>query len=62
MVDENSSNFSIRKFDIPASERVVNIWKESGLVRDLNNTELDIQRKLSFQGELFLLDCLKIKL
>ena len=53
MVDENSSNFSIRKFDILDSERVVNIWKECGLVRDWNNTELDIQRKLSFQEELF---------
>ena len=62
MVDENSSNFSIRKFDILDSERVVNIWKECGLVRDWNNTELDIQRKLSFQDELFLLESLKIKL
>ena len=62
MVDENSSNFSIRKFDISDSERVVNIWKECGLVRDWNNTELDIQRKLSFQEELFLLQSLKIKL
>ena len=62
MVDENSSNFSIRKFDISDSERVVNIWKECGLVRDWNNTELDIQRKLSFQDELFLLESLKIKL
>ena len=53
MVDENSSNFSIRKFDILDSERVVNIWKECGLVRDWNNTELDIQRKPSFQEELF---------
>ena len=53
MVDENSSNFSIRKFDISDSERVVNIWKECGLVRYWNNTELDIQRKLSFQEELF---------
>ena len=62
MVDENSSNFSIRKFDISDSERIVNIWKECGLVRDWNNTELDIQRKLSFQDELFLLESLKIKL
>ena len=62
MVDENSSNFSIRKFDISDSERVVNIWKECGLVRDWNNTELDIQRKLCFQKELFLLESLKIKL
>ena len=53
MVDKNSSNFSIRKFDISDSERVVNIWKECGLVRDWNNMELDIQRKLSFQEELF---------
>ena len=43
MVDENNSSFSIRKFDISDSERVVNIWKECGLVRDWNNTELDIQ-------------------
>ena len=62
MVDENSSNFSIRKFDISDSERVVNIWKECGLVRDRNNSDLDIQRKLSFQEELFLLESLKIKL
>ena len=41
------------KFDISDSKRVVNIWKECGLVRDWNNTELDIQRKLSFQEELF---------
>ena len=53
MIDENSSNFFIRKFDISDSERVVNIWKECGLVRDWNNTESDIQRKLSFQEELF---------
>ena len=52
-MDEDNSSFSIRKFDISDSERVVNIWKECGLVRDWNNTELDIQRKLSFQEELF---------
>ena len=62
MVNANSSNFSIRKFDISDSERVVSIWKECGLVREWNNTELDIQRKLSFQAELFLLESLKIKL
>ena len=56
-----AQNFSIRKFDILDSERVVNIWKECGLVRDWNNTDLDIQRKLSFQEEL-LLGSLKIKL
>ncbi len=49
MVDENSSNSSVSKFDILDSERVVNIWKECGLGRDWNNTELDIKRKLSFQ-------------
>ena len=54
MVGENISNFSIRKFDISDSERMVNIWKEYGLVRDWNNTELDIRRTLSFQEELFL--------
>ena len=59
MVDKNSSNFSIRKFDISDSERVVNIWKECGLVRDWNNTDLDIQRKLSFQEELFFVGELK---
>jgi len=53
MIDENSSNFFIRKFNISDSERVVNIWKGWGLVRDWNNTEWDIQRKLSFQEELF---------
>ena len=53
-MDEDNSSFSIRKFDISDSEIVVNIWKECGLVRDWNNTELDIQRKLSFQEELFL--------
>ena len=57
-----AQNLSIRKFDISDSKRVVNIWKECGLVRDWNNTELDIQRKLSFQEELFLLESLKIKL
>ncbi len=56
------AQISNRKFDISDSERVVNIWKECGLVRDWNNTELDIQRKLSFQEELFLLESLKIKL
>ncbi|MDC3090551.1 GNAT family acetyltransferase [Paracoccaceae bacterium] len=53
MVDKNSSNFSIRKFDISDSERVVNIWSKCELVRDWNNSESDIQRKLSFQEELF---------
>ena len=52
-MDEDNSSFSIRKFNILDSERVVNIWKECGLVRDWNNTELDIQRKVSFQEELF---------
>ena len=53
MVVENNASFSIRKFNIFDAERVVNIWKETGLVRDWNNTELDIQRKLTFQEELF---------
>ncbi len=53
MVDKINSSLSIRKFDISDSERVVNIWKECGLVRYWNNTELDIQRKLSFQEEHF---------
>ena len=55
-MDEDNSSFSIRKLDISDAERVVNIWKECGLVRDWNNKELDIQRKLSFQEELFLLE------
>ena len=53
MVDENNSIFSIRKFNVLDTDAVVNIWKECGLVRGWNNTELDIQRKLSFQEELF---------
>ena len=56
------AQISNRKFDISDSERVVNIWKECGLARGWNKTELDIQRKLSFQEELFLLESLKIKL
>ena len=53
MVDENSSNFSIRKFDISDSERVVNIWKECGLVRDWNNTGVRHSKKTVFSRRTF---------
>ena len=59
MVDENNSIFSIRKFNVLDTDAVVNIWKECGLVRGWNNTELDIQRKLSFQEELFFVGVLE---
>ena len=62
MVDENNSSFFIRTFNFLDAERVVNIWKETGLVRDWNNTELDIQRKLSFQEELFFVGELENKI
>ena len=61
-MDEDNSSFSIRKFNILDSERVVKIWKECGLVRDWNNTELDSQRKLSFQEELFFVGELENKI
>ena len=61
MVDENSSNFSIRKFDVSDSERVVNIWEECGLVRDWNN-RVGHSKKTVFSRETFLLESLKINL
>ena len=53
IVTGNGSSFSIRIFDLLDSEWVVNIWRECKLVRDRNNSELDIRRKDAFQKELF---------
>ena len=53
MTENNSSDFSIRTFESSDTNRVIFIWEQCGLVRSWNNPNLDIQRKLSFQKDLF---------
>ena len=53
MTENNSSDFSIRNFESSDTNRVIFIWEQCGLVRSWNNPNLDIQRKLSFQKDLF---------
>ena len=53
MTENNSSDFSIRTFESSVTNRVIFIWEKCGLVRSWNNPNLDIQRKLSFQKDLF---------
>ena len=42
-----------RLFKIEDTEAVVAIWQKCGLTRSWNNPYLDIQRKVSFQPQLF---------
>lgn len=44
----------IRAFRPDDREQVLNIWRECGLTRPWNNPDLDIDRKLQVQPELFL--------
>jgi len=43
----------IRTFDTKDTDAVVQLWDACGLTRPWNNPRLDIQRKVSFQPELF---------
>ena len=53
MNQNSSSNFAIRQFAPNDTNRVIFIWEQCDLVRDWNNPNFDIQRKLNFQKELF---------
>ena len=46
--------FTIRPFDITDTDAVIAVWQQCGLTRSWNNPQLDIERKLSCQPELFL--------
>jgi len=53
-MNQNSSpNFAIRQFIPNDTNRVIFIWEQCDLVRNWNNPNFDIQRKLNFQKELF---------
>ena len=53
-MNQNSSpNFAIRQFVPNDTNRVIFIWEQCDLVRNWNNPNFDIQRKLNFQKELF---------
>ena len=53
-MNKNSSpNFAIRQFVPNDTNRVIFIWEQCDLVRNWNNPNFDIQRKLNFQKELF---------
>ena len=62
MTKNNSSYFSIRNFESSDTNRVIFIWEKCGLVRSWNNPNLDIQRKLSFQKDLFFIGELNIEI
>ena len=49
----SSSNFAIRQFVPNDTNRVIFIWEQCDLVRNWNNPNFDVQRKLNFQKELF---------
>ena len=53
MKQNNSSNFAIRQFVPDDTNRVIFIWEQCDLVRNWNNPNFDIQRKLNFKKELF---------
>jgi ribosomal protein S18 acetylase RimI-like enzyme len=53
MKQSSSSNFAIRQFVPNDTNRVIFIWEQCDLVRNWNNPNFDIQRKLNFQKELF---------
>ena len=53
MNQNSSSNFAIRQFVPNDTNRVIFIWEQCDLVRNWNNPNFDIQRKLNFQKELF---------
>ena len=53
MKQNSSSNFAIRQFVPNDTNRVIFIWEQCDLVRNWNNPNFDIQRKLNFQKELF---------
>ena len=53
-MNQNSSpNFAIRQFVPNDTNRVIFIWEQCDLVRNWNNPNFDIRRKLNFQKELF---------
>ena len=49
MNQNSSSNFAIRQFVPNDTNRVIFIWEQCDLVRNWNNPNFDIQRKLNFQ-------------
>ena len=53
MKKKSSSNFAIRQFIPNDTNRVIFIWEQCDLVRNWNNPNFDIRRKLNFQKELF---------
>ena len=53
MTTDNVSNFTIRIFEPTDANKVISIWEQRGQVGNWNNPNLDIQRELSFQKELF---------
>ena len=53
MKSKRSSNLAIRQFVSNDTNRVIFIWDQCNLVRNWNNPNFDIKRKLNFQKELF---------
>lgn len=53
MKQKSPSNFAIRQFVPNDTNRVIFIWEQCELVRNWNNPNFDIRRKLNFQKELF---------
>ncbi len=47
--------FQIRPYEEPDITAVVNLWEQCGLIVPENDPYLDIQRKIKFQPELFLI-------
>ena len=52
----------IRSFHKTDIESVIELWKECGLVVPWNNPRLDIERKLKYQPELFLVGIIDNKI
>ena len=62
MNENKPSNFSIRTFQPNDTDEVIFIWEQCGLIRNWNNPKIDIQRKMSFQKEFFLIGKLNDKI
>ncbi len=52
-------NLQIRSFEPTDETAVIQLWNDAGLTVPWNDPRQDIQRKLSVQGDLFLVGCIE---
>ena len=62
MTQNKPSNLRIRTFEHRDTDDVILVWENCGLIRSWNNPKLDIERKISFQKDLFLVGEINYKI